>query len=132
MDIRYLLLFVFLAASVLIVPVETNAADEQRQAYDKMVEEAVKEADDYVGQKQRQAAERHAQEQRAAVEEQEKEEARLRETEEKKKRSYGTHIISRPIEGEPPVVAVPLPSEAGTTGERGSSSAMPAIPPPAD
>lgn len=35
-----------------------HATDEQRQAYDKMVEESVKEADAFVEQKQQEAAEK--------------------------------------------------------------------------
>jgi rhamnose utilization protein RhaD (predicted bifunctional aldolase and dehydrogenase) len=41
-----------------------QATDEQRQAYEKMVEESVKEADEYVREKQQEASDRHAQEQR--------------------------------------------------------------------
>lgn len=42
-----------------------QATDEQRRAYDEMVEQSVKEADEYVQQKQRQHAERHAEQEKA-------------------------------------------------------------------
>lgn len=100
-----------------------DAADEQRQAYDRMVEESVKEADEFVEQKQKQAAEKQAQKQRQA-EQKAEEAARLEKSKQEKKASYGTHIRSRPSDPEPPVEAVPLPSGADSPGNSGSAPAV--------
>ena len=101
-----------------------DAADEKRQAYDRMVEESVKEADEFVEQKQQQqAAEKQAQKQRQA-EQKAEEAARLEKSKQEKKASYGTHIRSRPSDPEPPVGAVPLPSGADSPGNSGSAPAV--------
>jgi rhamnose utilization protein RhaD (predicted bifunctional aldolase and dehydrogenase) len=97
-----------------------DAADEQRQAYDRMVEESVKEADEFVEQK---AAEKQAQKQRQA-EQKAEEAARLEKSKQEKKASHGTHIRSRPSDPEPPVEAVPLPSGADSPGNSGSAPAV--------
>ena len=122
-----ILLFSLLLGILLIGPVRAIAADEQRQAYDKMVEEATREADEYVDQKQKQAAEQHARKQREA-EEQAKEAARLKESKEESNRNYGVPIRSRPIDNKPPVIAVPLPSGTEASGGDGSSAVSPASP----
>jgi ATPase subunit of ABC transporter with duplicated ATPase domains len=95
-----------------------DAADEQRQAYDRMVEESVKEADEFVEQKQKQAQKQWQAEQKA------EEAARLEKSKQEKKASYGTHIRSRPSDPEPPVEAVPLPSGADSPGNSGSAPAV--------
>jgi rhamnose utilization protein RhaD (predicted bifunctional aldolase and dehydrogenase) len=95
-----------------------DAADEQRQAYDRMVEESVKEADEFVEQKQKQAQKQWQAEQKA------EEAARLEKSKQEKKASHGTHIRSRPSDPEPPVEAVPLPSGADSPGNSGSAPAV--------
>jgi rhamnose utilization protein RhaD (predicted bifunctional aldolase and dehydrogenase) len=108
-----------------------DAADEQRQAYDRMVEESVKEADEFVEQKQQQAEEKQAQKQRQA-EQKAEEAARLQKSKQEKKASYGTHIRSGPSDPEPPVEAVPLPSGADSSGDSGSAPAVVPASPAAD
>jgi ATPase subunit of ABC transporter with duplicated ATPase domains len=99
-----------------------DAADEQRQAYDRMVEESVKEADEFVEQKQNRL-QKTAQKQWQA-EQKAEEAARLEKSKQEKKASYGTHIRSRPSDPEPPVEAVPLPSGADSPGNSGSAPAV--------
>ena len=118
-------------AFVLIGITAVHATDEQRQAYDKMVEESVKEADEFVEQKQQQAAEKQTQKQRQA-EQKAAEAARLEKSKEEKKASYGTHIRSTPIDHEPPVEAVPLPSGADSPGDSGSAPPVVPASPAAD
>jgi ATPase subunit of ABC transporter with duplicated ATPase domains len=98
-----------------------DAADEQRQAYDRMVEESVKEADEFVEQKQK--LQKQAQKQWQA-EQKAEEAARLEKSKQEKKASHGTHIRSRPSDPEPPVEAVPLPSGADSPGNSGSAPAV--------
>jgi ATPase subunit of ABC transporter with duplicated ATPase domains len=81
-----------------------HATDEQRQAYDQMVEESVKEADEYVREKQQEASDRHAQEQR------EKEAARMETADEEEEKQPGVHIRRPPVNPEGGAVAAPLPS----------------------
>jgi hypothetical protein len=50
-------------------PMVVDAMDEKRQAYDRMVEESVREADAYIQRKQREAEERYADQQQAAEQE---------------------------------------------------------------
>ena len=116
---RLLIVIGLLAGIVSIGWVGVQAADEQRQAYDKMVEESVKEADDYVQQKQSEAAQKHVQQQEAARR-REQAAARAAETKEEKKTIPGVHIRSRPHYPEPAVEAVPLPSGPVSGGEGGA------------
>ena len=100
-----------------------NAGDEERQAYDKMVEVSVKEADGFVEHKQQQAAEKQAQKERQA-EQKAEEAARLERSKQEKKASCGTHKRYRLIAPEPPVEAVPQPSGADSPGDSGSAPAV--------
>ena len=104
-----------------------HAADEQRQAYDKMVEEAVKEADDYVQRKQAEAAKRTT-EKKMAEQQKAAEEARKAAAAEGKKTVRGV-IVRTPSRYYEPE-AVTLPSGPDMTGEGGAVAIVtPDIPP---
>ena len=106
-----------------------HATDEQRQAYDKMVEESLKEADDYVNQKQQQAAEKQARQQQAA-QQRAQEAAEKDKVSQEKTTSRGVHVRTPPSASAPDVEAVPLPSgaESAGSGEPGAT-VLPAGPP---
>ena len=92
-----------------------HAADEQRQAYDKMVEESVKEAEDYLEQKQQQAAKKQGRQQQAAQQ-------RAQEAAEKEKAAQqttiarGVHVRTPPSASRPDAGATPLPAGAAPPG----------------
>jgi ATPase subunit of ABC transporter with duplicated ATPase domains len=86
------------------------ASDEQRQAYDKMVEESVKEADEYVRKKQQEASDRHAQKQR------EKEAAKMETADEEEEKQPGVHTRRPPVNPEGGAVATPLPAGSSSPG----------------
>jgi hypothetical protein len=82
-----------------------QATDEHRRAYDQMVEDSVKEADEYIQQKQSEHAQRHAErieaEQRRAEEETE-----MQEDEEGDGYSRGIIVVAPPA-GRPPGIRPP-------------------------
>jgi hypothetical protein len=106
-----------------------HATDEQRQAYDKMVEESVKEADAFVEQKQQEAAEKQAQTQRQA-EQKAEEAAEKKKAAQEKTNGRGVHVRTSPSASGPDAEAVPLPSgsESSGSGEPGAA-VLPAVPP---
>jgi transcription initiation factor TFIID subunit TAF12 len=123
-------LIITLLTGIICIGISTvHATDEQRQAYDKMVEESVKEADDYVDQKQRQAAEKQAREQQAAQQRTQEAAEKERATQEKSNRS-GVHVRPPPSASGPDAEATPLPSgpESAGGGEPGAV-VLPAGPP---
>ena len=113
------LLIVMLISS----PMPVESTDEQRQAFDKMVEESVREADEYVRQKQSEAADEYSRQQ--DTQQRAEEAARMKKEAEVKKVVRGVIVRTPPIYGEPE--AVTLPSGPGTVGAGGAGeSGLPA------
>jgi hypothetical protein len=102
---RIFLMLALLVGMISIDPIAVHGTDEQRRAYDKMVEESVQEADDYVHQKQRQAAERAA-EQKRAEKQRAEETAKMQETKEEEQYNRGVIVTTPPI-GKPPGMRPP-------------------------
>ena len=101
---------VLLAGGLSIGLPSVYATDEQRQAYDQMVEESVKEADEYVREKQQEASDRHAQEQR------DKEAAKMETVDEEEDKQPGVHIRRPPVDSGSGPVAAPLPAGSAAPG----------------
>jgi transcription initiation factor TFIID subunit TAF12 len=123
-------LIITLLTGILCIGISTvHATDEQRQAYDNMVEESVKEADDYIDQKQRQTAEKQAREQQAAQQRTQEAAEKERATQEKSNRS-GVHVRPPPSASGPNAEATPLTSGAASPGSDGPGvTVLPAAPP---
>ena len=85
--------------------IDAQATDEHRRAYDQMVEESVKEADEYIQQKQLEHAERHA-ERIEAEKRRAEEEAEIQEDEEDDGYSRGIIVVTPPA-GRPPGIRPP-------------------------
>jgi transcription initiation factor TFIID subunit TAF12 len=132
-DITMLRWFAFtLLAGILSISFSpVHATDEQRQAYDKMVEESVKEADDDVDQKQQQAAEKQARQQQEA-QQRAQEAADKEKASQEKTTSRGVHVRKPPSASGPDVEAVPLPSGVDSVGSGEPGAAVLPAGPPAD